>query len=193
LSTTPQSRCPLCDAAAGRVLWERAGHRIVRCSRCSMMFADPLSEPTGTYDESYYREGHHLDDPHRREIFTERYREVISRLEPPGRVLDIGCGTGDFLVVCGEHGWDTVGLDLSPYAARVTRQRTSSEAHAGRIEDLPFAAGSFDVVHMHHVLEHVADPKGVLRQVRALLRPGGHLVIEVPNERNLINLAMRLQ
>lgn len=158
-----------------------------------MMFADPLRETGETYDEGYYRQGHHLDDPRRRELFEQRYEDVIAHLEPPGRILDVGCGTGDFLVVCAEHGWETVGVDVSPYAARISAERSGGEAHGGRLEDAPLQPGSFDVIHMHHVLEHVADPVDVLQRIRGLLRPGGRLVLEVPNERNLINLAMRLQ
>jgi SAM-dependent methyltransferase len=175
------------------VLWEQSGHKIVRCGGCTMMFADPREEGAGGYDESYYRDGHHVDDPHRRALFEERYREVISTLEPPGKILDVGCGTGDFLLVCSEHGWETVGVDISSYAARITRERTRGEAHGGPLADAPLVPASFDVVHMHHMLEHVADPVSTLKSVRELLRPGGRLVIEVPNERNLINLAMRLQ
>jgi 2-polyprenyl-3-methyl-5-hydroxy-6-metoxy-1,4-benzoquinol methylase len=157
-----------------------------------MLFADPLREADEAYDADYYEQGHHLDNPHRRALFEQRYEEVLSRLEPPGRVLDVGCGTGDFLRVCKEHGWDTVGVDVSPFAAKVCGERTQGPAFAGRLQEQPLEAASFDVVHMHHVLEHVADPVGLLRYVRSLLRVGGHLVVEVPNERNLINLAMRL-
>lgn len=157
-----------------------------------MRFADPLIEADSAYDAAYYHEGHHLDNPHRRALFVERYEEVIASLEPPGCVLDVGCGTGDFLVVCKEHGWETVGVDVSPFAAEVCAERTRGPAYAGRLREQPLEAGSFDVIHMHHVLEHVADPLALLRHVRGLLREGGHLVVEVPNEQNLINLTMRM-
>ncbi len=184
--------CPLCQGRSATPIWREGDHSIVRCAACKLMQAHPLAELPLAYDEDYYRDGHHVENPLRRELFTERFNTVIGQAPSGGTILDIGCGTGDFLRVCHDHGWDTVGVDVSPFAAQITRERTGGEAHHGRIQELDLGDERFDVVHMHHMFEHVADPLDVLRHVYKLMKPQGRLVIEVPNERNLINIVQKL-
>jgi SAM-dependent methyltransferase len=84
-------------------------------------------------------------------------------------------------------------VDISKYAADFVRRRCGVDVVHGSIDDARFPDASFDVVHMSHVLEHLADPLGNLRTIGRLLRPGGCLIVEVPNEFDNLYTWVRLR
>ncbi|KEF40732.1 MAG: hypothetical protein ER33_15440 [Cyanobium sp. CACIAM 14] len=99
----------------------------------------------------------------------------------PARVLDAGCGTGGLIRTLASHepAWAITGLDFSPVACSLARERTSAEIVEGSITDLPFAAESFDIVTCADVLSQVWDGSLALREFARVLRPGGVVVINV--------------
>lgn len=105
------------------------------------------------------------------------------RLLPPrGRVLDLGCASGGLLALLRPRAGHLAGLELSASAARAAAQVADVVVH-GALEDpdLPFEAGSFDLVVLADVLEHLADPVAALRRAVAWTRPGGAVLLSVPN------------
>jgi SAM-dependent methyltransferase len=98
-----------------------------------------------------------------------------------GRALDVGCGNGRFLERLRHHGWDVAGVDTSPAAARAAREALGVDVRVGTLESASFEQGSFEFVHMSHVLEHLPDPLATLREVARLVAPGGRVYIETPN------------
>jgi SAM-dependent methyltransferase len=108
----------------------------------------------------------------------------LARLLPPGpaRVLDAGCGTGGFVrAVRATHpNWTLTGVDVSPLACGLARERTGAEVVEGSITALPFADGSLDAVTTGDVLYHLDDPVTALREFARVLRPGGVVVVNEP-------------
>jgi 2-polyprenyl-3-methyl-5-hydroxy-6-metoxy-1,4-benzoquinol methylase len=102
---------------------------------------------------------------------------------PDGRLLDIGCGSGLFLARMRELGWRVCGLEPDEHAARIGRERYGLDIRSHSVDD--FASGSFDAVTLHHVIEHVPDPAGLLASVYRVLGPHGQLVVVTPNQRSL--------
>lgn len=102
---------------------------------------------------------------------------LINKLQPKGSLLDIGAGTGDFLAAATSNGWKVSGAEPSEKARRI------ASAKAIHLTDSTesFASHSFDVITMWHVLEHVYDPQTQIRELKRLLKPGGSIVIAVPN------------
>jgi 2-polyprenyl-3-methyl-5-hydroxy-6-metoxy-1,4-benzoquinol methylase len=97
-----------------------------------------------------------------------------------GRLLDIGCGVGDFLHTAEEHGWSCTGVEPSEEAKNIARKRIKADIIASEdLEKLPDA--SFDLITMWHVLEHVDDLKWQVEQLQRLVKPQGRIVIAVPN------------
>ncbi len=107
-------------------------------------------------------------------------RAELDRLElpRPARLLDAGCGSGRTLDELRDYGV-VEGLELDPQAAQMARAR-GHRVHTGRIEELPWAAGEFDVVTCLDVLEHTADDLRTLRELRRVTRQGGYLLLTVP-------------
>ncbi|MBI5300721.1 MAG: class I SAM-dependent methyltransferase [Chloroflexi bacterium] len=100
---------------------------------------------------------------------------------PSGRLLDVGCGKGDYLAAQRDLGWQVVGVEINPHAVRHARDVLNLEILDSDLADAPLAENSFDATTMWWYLEHVPDPLQVLRHARRLIKPDGVLVIGVPN------------
>ena len=105
----------------------------------------------------------------------------------PGRnrLLDVGCGNGEFLAAARSAGWECVGVDFDPKAVETTRSR-GIDVRLGPLEAQGFEDSSFDAITLSHVIEHVHDPKNLLVECVRLLRSGGMLWIATPNAESLI-------
>ena len=99
---------------------------------------------------------------------------------PPGMLLDVGCGNGDMLIVARQLGWRAIGIELDPAAVRAARSR-GLEVLEGSYERLTELGAEFDCVVCAHVLEHVHDPKNMLQKMADVLKPGGILLLSLPN------------
>lgn len=107
-----------------------------------------------------------------------------------GRLLEVGCGSGQALRVLGELGWDAEGVDFDRAAVERARARGLS-VRLGSLREQGYAAESFDAVVMSHLIEHVPDPLSLLEECRRVLKPGGRLVAVTPNARSWGHTLMR--
>jgi SAM-dependent methyltransferase len=98
----------------------------------------------------------------------------------PGRVLDVGCGRGDLGQALLARGWKVAGVEPSARAAAVAERR-GVEVLGATLEATDLAAGEYDAIVFRHSLEHMPDPLESLRRAAAALRPGGVIVISLPN------------
>jgi len=139
---------------------------------------------TAWIDRAWYPSFHdHWDDW----LFRER---VLSQLRPDSVVLDLGAGAGvlpqmDFRGKAAR----VCGIDLDP---RVSANPTLDEGRVADAEKIPYNAGDFDLVFANNVLEHLAEPLTVFREVARVLKPGGMLLFKTPNKRHYIPLLARL-
>jgi SAM-dependent methyltransferase len=108
---------------------------------------------------------------------------------PPGSILDVGCGSGQFLLALREAQWEVHGVEVNESAVAAAREAGLDRVIAGQLTDLP--EETHDAVRFWHVLEHVQDPKRQLVEARKRLRPGGTLTIGVPNYRSLLSRTAR--
>jgi ubiquinone/menaquinone biosynthesis C-methylase UbiE len=108
------------------------------------------------------------------------------------RVLDLGCGLGDFTAALAEHGANATGCDVAEEALRRARLRHPQLRFTLSGETLPFGDESFDAVWAGEVLEHVQDGLGLLAEVQRVLRPGGLLLVSTPSHGPLRRLWLGL-
>lgn len=102
---------------------------------------------------------------------------LIQSLSPKGVLLDIGAGTGEFLLTCKNAGWQVVGFEPSDKASAIARKKgIPIETDLASLPD-----HSFDIITMWHVLEHVPDLNQQLNELKRLVKPEGILIIAVPN------------
>ena len=113
-----------------------------------------------------------------------RLAHWLARLLPagPARVLDAGCGTGGFLKSpqVKARGWQLTGVDLSPLAVQLARERSGADVREGSITALPFADASFDAVVTGDVIYHVEDVALALREFARCVKPGGVVLVNEP-------------
>jgi ubiquinone/menaquinone biosynthesis C-methylase UbiE len=106
---------------------------------------------------------------------------LLGRVSVGTRVLDLGCGLGDFTAALVAQGADAVGCDVAGEALRRARERHPGIEFVQSGEGLPFDLGSFDAVWTGEVLEHVQDVLGLLAEVHRVLRPQGRLIVSTPD------------
>jgi SAM-dependent methyltransferase len=116
--------------------------------------------------------------------YRGRRRVILAELDalphPPGMaILDAGCGSGRMMVELAEYG-SVHGVELDPGAARVARDRGVGEIREGRVEELPWGDASFDGITCLDVIEHTADDRLALEELRRVCRAGGWLLLTVP-------------
>jgi SAM-dependent methyltransferase len=109
--------------------------------------------------------------------------ELLDLLSPsPGRILDCGCGAGDNAKILSDRGWRVTGVTIDPREQEAARQFCEVVYIADLEKGLPpDVNGTFDAVLASHVLEHLARPERLLREVRQRLSPGGELAVALPN------------
>ena len=108
----------------------------------------------------------------------DRLLRSTRKAAPCGRLLDVGCGEGTMLVLASEF-YDVMGLEPSPVAAKLARKE-GFEVVEETLEETTLPAGSFDVILLDSVIEHVASPRAALQKAHSLLAPGGIVVIVTP-------------
>jgi SAM-dependent methyltransferase len=114
--------------------------------------------------------------------FDRRRLALLRRaVPPPARLLDAGAGRGRFVAAARRAGYDAAGVEPSARGVRAAREAYGIALVAAMIEDAPVAAGSLDAVTLWHVLEHLDAPGAALERIATWLRPGGALLVGVPN------------
>lgn len=184
-------RCPGCGSGRGAPRGSKGGFELLSCRACRTLYAAalPASEASEDY-EGYYGEG----NLHVPAFIDRRLDEIVAGFEPyrrGGRLLDVGCGAGTFLRAGRRAGWTAVGVEVNATAAEHNRA-AGFEVFNGELAEAGFPEGHFDVVILSEVLEHVADPRGMLRDILRVLRPGGLLWATTPNGRGLSARALGL-
>ena len=181
--------CNLCGKDRFRVFEDaEAPVYVLKCLYCGLVFVDPVPNPnslTTHYNAEYYAEWAGNQKEKRLRMWRRRL-QTIEQYKPSGRLLDVGCATGDFLELAQRNGWHVDGTEYSPYAAAFARDLLKTDIFCGHLMDAPYEDVSFDVVTFWHVLEHVADPIRYLLEAHRILKPSGLLVVAVPNVNDYI-------
>ena len=164
---------------------------MVRCRGCGLMRTDPRPDvrTMGFYYPPEYGpwlQGDRPVLPGRSGLkkflksFLWDTRVALTPPLPPGRLLEIGCGSGAYLDQMAAQGWQVEGLESSPEAAAKAASR-GHKVRVGRLEDLPASGGPFDLIVGWMVLEHLHDPVLALRNLASWTAPGGSLALSVPD------------
>lgn len=181
-----------------------------RCDACGVFFLHPMPDAT-TLEELYPESYVEPDDLQRRKsagpikrarlrlhhgyrhLHVSPFAIFFAWLTGPfrsrdrsidfvagGRLLDIGCGNGRFLRTMRDLGWEVQGVETNTQSAEFCRG-TQLAVHNGDLASAKYPSGSFDVVTLRHVIEHIPAPQAFMAELARILKPGGCLVVETPN------------
>jgi len=187
----PAKACHVCGGVRFYYLFSVSDCRVVRCNDCGLVFLNPQpsnDELAWIYSADYFL-GSDTEKSSQavREIkqATARlYLSEISRYYGPrcGRLLEIGCGGGDFLVTAQAAGWRVTGVEYSAAACEKARQRLKNgEVFCGELHNARLEAEQFDLCVISDIIEHVRSPMDFLKEIHRLLKPGGALFIATPS------------
>jgi len=185
--------CNVCNSTQSEVLFQAKDYehgipgswKIVRCSSCGLLAQDPLPAPSGIanfYPASYSAYNSDTIISWMSEAVFAQDARQISQLAPKDVcILDVGCGNGRALLAMRGRGFrGLAGLEIDREAAQRAKQ-SGLDVRCSELIDTDFADGSFDLIRMGHVIEHVLDPMATLHRAYRLLKPGGILMGETPN------------
>jgi SAM-dependent methyltransferase len=191
------SVCPVCEGSdfshflqVKDYFLSQEDFSIVQCNGCGFKFVTP--RPNTEDIGGYYQSDEYISHDAKKVNFISRiykmarvfsikskYR-IVKNVVNQGEILDIGCGTGEFLGYCQLKGFKVAGIEPNEkagnYAREINRIRITQN-----LRGLSVADGRFNAITMWHVLEHVHDLNETLERVKALLAPGGVFIIAVPN------------
>jgi len=158
----------------------------VQCLNCGLIYLNPM--PTFRELKRYYEQEYDFLLQRNSENYLQGSDYIRNQLitfekyVTKGRLLDIGCGTGNYVFRGRELGWDTYGIEVSKRNSDFLSNELGLNVLNGSIEEVNFDSEYFDVVILNHVLEHLFDPKMVLKKIYGFLKKGGILALYVPNE-----------
>jgi 2-polyprenyl-3-methyl-5-hydroxy-6-metoxy-1,4-benzoquinol methylase len=150
---------------------------LVRCGRCGLVFTNP--RPTLDSIDRFYPSDYACHQAKERMRPTTAMQSLLP-MHGLARLLDFGCGAGDFLVQMKARGWNVVGLDWADAAIEHARAR-GVDAHVGTLPNRRWVTECYEAITMRQSLEHVHHPLHVLQAAYRLLTPGGRLIVTVPN------------
>jgi 2-polyprenyl-3-methyl-5-hydroxy-6-metoxy-1,4-benzoquinol methylase len=165
----------------------RKGHQLVRCSSCGLVFVSPRPRTRDTFDRLYTndrysaRQVSHATSPGRMREARWRLDQLERHVATRGRLLDVGCSAGSFLLAARARGWDVHGVDVSAAAVGHASAVHGLDTHVATLEDARFPESSFDVITVFECIEHMLHPGRALQSALRLLKPDGWLVITTPN------------
>ncbi len=189
--------CPICGCNKTKHFIDcidhtvsRETYSIVRCEQCGFLFTNP--RPDKEKIGQYYKSEEYISHSNSSKgIINKLYQEVrkytlgskfrlVSSLTKGTRILDIGCGTGEFLNTCKKAGWTCIGIEPDQGARQYGLNNygldVKEECAISTLE-----SASFDIITMWHVLEHVYDLKERVAELDRLVKPEGTILIAVPN------------
>jgi cyclopropane fatty-acyl-phospholipid synthase-like methyltransferase len=144
-----------------------------------LLFSNPQLDPKQVLD--IYRA---VEDPLYQEeasarelTFARSLRQLQRLAAPPGRLLDVGCYTGVFMKLAVLEGWTVTGVELSAWAAAIARRNGHGQVHSLALDEACLEPGSFDVITLWDVIEHLSHPAAMLKNVHKLLKPGGIVAV----------------
>lgn len=178
--------CPLCGNTAPRQLkdWERA--HLSQCPACKFTFARliPSQDDLIRHYQKYGR------NDFLSSITIKRYHELLDLFEPykkTGRLLDVGCGIGYFLIEAKKRGWNVYGTEFTPEAIEICRSK-GIHMYEGVLNSANYEPESFDIITSFEVIEHINTPHAEITNFSSVLRTGGLVYLTTPNFNSLSRL-----
>lgn len=154
---------------------------IVRCAECGLVTLPLSYAPPVSYEDA--ADPYYIEQGPQRVANAHRLLDLVPR---GGRLLEVGCACGFLLQAARERGFAAQGVEMSAWASAYARDHLGFAVHTGTLEGAALAGGSFDVVVLADVIEHLYDPAATVREIHRVLAPGGRLLLLTPDVGSLV-------
>ncbi|HUR58410.1 MAG TPA: class I SAM-dependent methyltransferase [Opitutaceae bacterium] len=185
--------CPVCGSRDFRAVMQVGPHPVVACKGCGLQVTNPQpsdAELAAIYGPNYILvEGDAAAEAmvvRSKRATADHCLDLLAASGVPatgGKLLEIGCGQGNFLVQASRRGFDVTGVEYSAFACERARANLEGRGRVlhGEIGVLAHESAAYDVCVLCDVIEHVRDPAAFLREIKRLLRPGGAILVVTPS------------
>jgi 2-polyprenyl-3-methyl-5-hydroxy-6-metoxy-1,4-benzoquinol methylase len=185
--------CNLCGNATNTPYCPENGRGLLQCNQCGLVYVGQrpsAQELYALYGETYFHNdqsgevgysNYIGDEANIRKTAHRRLKFVEQFIPQKGRLLDVGCAMGFVLDVAHERGWQVAGLDVSQFATEYVQKRFGHTAYNVGVTELDKPDGTYDMITMYDVIEHVPDPKANMQKIAQLLRKGGIYELATPD------------
>jgi len=211
------SVCPICHRYSFQTLYESTDRMfhipgkfsVLKCNNCSIAFLNP--RPSFRELQKYYPTKRYYAYNENKKGFFSFIREylikhyyaptIVSKIisvfisnvpamptwKNSGKILDVGCGTGETLQLLKRLGWDVYGIDIDRRAIKIARQKGLSRVEYGAYQHLStYPDHFFDAIRLYHVIEHLDNPQECLRIIAQKLKIDGEIIIGTPNVESIV-------
>lgn len=161
---------------------------VVRCKSCGFVYTNPSIILSDSQKKLFYHSPEDYFPAQKCSFDPFRYNlTCIERtVANKGKLLDVGCGKGEFLHLARKNGWDGIGIESSRELAEYARRTYGINVLEGALEKLHFENNLFDVVSLNMILEHIDYPNKLLKEISRILKPNGIVFVEAPNVRSFL-------
>jgi len=178
-----ENNSPILTAGDYRLHTTDEEFNLVQCRQCGLIYVNPRpirEEMDKFYPKEYYNEQNQISKLVVKLVHYMKIQNTMS-FKKKGRILDVGCGDGGFILHFKKRGWEVYGIDTSEAACKLAIEKLGRNIFNCKLKDCHFPDSYFDVVTLNHVLEHMSDPNGELREIHRILKDGGILLLSTPN------------
>ncbi|MEQ8478568.1 class I SAM-dependent methyltransferase [Fulvivirga sp.] len=154
---------------------------LVKCKHCKLIFVKKI--PSELELKDHYSVYGYSNDQYISPITVKRYHDLLNKFEKyrrTNKIIDVGCGTGHFLVEAKKRGWEVYGTEYSEQAVRLCEGK-GIKMHRGILNQQSINISDFDIVTSFEVIEHINNPQSELPNIHSLLRKGGLFYCTTPN------------
>jgi 2-polyprenyl-3-methyl-5-hydroxy-6-metoxy-1,4-benzoquinol methylase len=181
--------CIVCPEKTAPFWFKKNDCDLYRCGECGLILTHPIpSQLEDIYQSDYFKGAStgfgYSDYEAIKEINNETFLKFLGHIEvqrpEKGKILDVGAATGTFLETARTRGWEVEGIEISDYAAEVGNKK-GLNIHQGTLHSVALVNGSYDAITLWDVFEHIHNPIESLEKIKSLLKPGGLLVMNLPD------------
>ncbi len=185
--------CILCQTRQFRPFTREGEWQYLRCLTCGLIFLE--QQPSSSFLQDHYQD-YLPGDPQGIESWRQLMAQVFAKsasliqeeITVPGRLLDVGCGYGFFLKEMARRGWQVEGIEISATGLGYARDNLGLQVSDKPLPRPEWQDNCYDVITLFYVIEHLQDPKGVLREAYRLLRSGGLLLLRWPHTAPIVRM-----
>ena len=180
--------CAFCKSKNIEIKNRNAESNLYKCKKCNSLFRKYFLPVSTDYSSKYFIEDYknqygktYEEDEENLKALAKNRLEIIKKIKPAGKILDLGSAMGFFLKEASSNGYETEGIEISEYAANYCVNNLNLNVHNISLLDFEYKEKEYDIITAWYVLEHIGDFEKLLKKILFSLKDDGILALAMPN------------